>query len=528
MTTNVKTHSRNRLLWLLIVFSFVPSPSVASSSQQAGTLKKTPDATKAKASTSHSNASNAEWQTLIRAGDAALTGGNFEEAKTKYEEALASAEKLKDDKAVITCLTALSNCVATQDNQTADEQPLRERALELAKKTYGATTPQYASALAELADLKARQGDISTASDDTDRALAILGQSEEKYPLEMATCYQALANRQMSEGTPALADDSFKKALSLRTANLAANDPALLDTCKRYTKVLKQLGRKEEASKLEARVTSAASAASGGSTAAGSATAGSSASIPSTAGSKTASKNNDNNIAVFSKLLNDAKEADKAGDSDKTSSAWKLVVDQAEKLGAKDARLPYALVHLADAYRAQKKEDEAIALLKRAQEIREQQSATKTLGMARNLSRLAIIELQNKNYSEAERLFSKALELEDQQGAPDLIVAVTLQYVLMTSMAAKDQAKTEEMGKRLLPLAEKEGGTFGQMQMRMAAGSLGAMYMKSGRMNEGMQLIRSIAQLPRPNQADVANSAKESYAAVDVLFDKAEEATFPK
>jgi hypothetical protein len=521
----VKTRAHNTLLLILAILSFSPLPSVAASGQQA-------TATKLKMATPspHKSTVAAEWQTLRKAGDSGLVRGNFEDAKTKYDAALASAEKLKDDKAIISCLTAVSNCLAWQDNQTADEQPLRERALELAKKTYGATAPQYAEALAQMADLKAREGDISTASDDTDRALGILGQSEERYPLEMATCYQAVANRQMSEGTPALADDSFKKALNLRGAKLAANDPVLLDTCKRYANVLKQLGRKDEANKLQERVTSAAAVAPTASTEGASATTGSSAGSPSTAIGKTATKNSDNNNnnnnAVFLKLLNDAKEADKAGGQDKASNSWKLVVDQAEKLGAKDPRLPYALVHLADSYAAQKNKDEAATLLKRAQEIREQQGATKTLSMARNVSRLANIELQNKNYSEAERLFSKALELEDQQNASESIVAATLQNLLSASMLAKDQAKAEETGKRLLPLSEKEGGPIGQMHMRMAAGSVGSIYMKSGRMNEGMQLLKSISRLPRTDESAFAKTAKESYAANEALFDKAEEAQF--
>ncbi len=472
---------------------------------------------------------SAEWQNAKKAADAVARGGNSTEAEGKYRSALTSAEKSKDNKAIVACLTALANCLAAQDNKLDEEEPLRMKACELAAKTYGATSPQYAMQLAELADVQARKGETAQTEESVSRAGELLGHSDEKYPLEMATCYQAIGEQQILAGTPALADDSFKKALDLRTAKLAPDDLAVLDTCRRYADVLKQLGRADDAKKLQERINAAKSdsgSASPPAIGASSATKTSSA----VDGEKAHHAKADGSRAALAKLVNDAKDADKGGDREKSVAAWKAVVENAEKTGASDGLLPYALVHLGDANALLKKSDEAAAAYRRGLSLRENgdKESKETLGMARNLCRVAGIEMQSKNSNEAERLYLKAIDLQDQLKAPDSLLAQTMANAISACMMSKDNAKVEQVCTRLTPIAEKEGGTVGQIHKRTAVAMLGSVYMKSGRMNEGMQLFKSMSKAHATDQKEMTQAMQDSNAANDALVDAAEEAAFLK
>lgn len=507
---------RSRSVQLATAFlALVPLPCAA------GTVQ-TPVGAKASQPVTVSQAqATSQWQSAKSAGDAAVLRGSLPDAEEKYHAALSAAEKSKDNKGIVSCLTSLANCLAAQPNRISDEEPLRQRAADLAEKTIGATSPQFAGTLAGLADMQARKGESGLAEENTDRATKILGESDEKYPLEMATCYQAIGQRQVAIHTLGLADDSFKKALDLRSAKLPANDILVLETCRCYADLLKQLDRNDEAKKLQDRIVLARAEAPAGNISVASGATTSSTSTESAKSAKT-----DESKPILAKLVNEAKDASKAGDPAKAVTSWKAVVEAAEKSGAKDGRLPYALVHLGDAYHAQGSNEEAAVLYKRAIDMGEQQGAAKALGMVRSVSRLASIELQKKNSAEASRLYIRALALEDDQNAPDVIVAGTLSKMIAACMMAQDNAHVEVAAKRLIALADKIGGPAAEMQKRTAVAMLGSVYIKSGHMSEGVQLMKSMSHMPKTNPADFANAAKESLAAEDAIYDKSEEATF--
>ncbi len=458
-------------------------------------------------------AGKAEWVALKKSAEAAYLEGDMARAEEKYRSAVVAAGASKDDGAKIVCLTALSNCLAAQNDKLKDEEPLRRQTLELAKNVYGEKSAPYARALAAVADLKARQGEIADSADTVERAMSILGQSDEKYPLEMAVCYQAIANRESARGSFGLADDAFKKALDLRTAKLPATDPDLLDTCKCYAEVLNQLGRKDEANKLQERISLAkvtSSVAAQGSASSG------------------GKKADSNKAALFLKLLEDAKAANQAKDRDRSLSCWKLVAAEAEKSAAKDGRLPYALVHLGDAYSYNMQRDEAAALYKRAMDLRGQNGSDNTLGAARNLSRIASSELSNKHSAEAARLYSKVVEIEQHQNAPDTVQLRALQHLVSACMASKENGKAEEAAKRMASLADKVGGPIGTMQKNFAIGMLGSLYMQSGRTQEGLQLMKSMAGAARANPGDIGKALQDSFQSDEAFFDKAEEESFTR
>jgi tetratricopeptide (TPR) repeat protein len=498
--------SNNRIFpskLLLFCCSLILVPTVEAASPAAKPAPK-PTANKTAPQDSQKPAMQSEWQNLRKAADALSVNANYTDAESKYQEALAAAEKTGDNNAIVACLVSLANCMSAEDNKLADELPIRIRAKELSEKLYGAKSSRCAERVADLADVYARKGEIEQARENTDLAMQVLGQSDEQHPLEMAAYYQSLASRQIAASTFGLAEEPMKKAVELRSQKLSANDPLLINTLSRYANLLKKLGQDEEARKVQDRITLArvlpgADSAKGGSTPAGN--------------------------SAFAKLLQAATEADKSGDQEKSIAAWRLVVQEAEK--SNDARLPYALVHLGDHYLAQKNKDEALALYKRGLELREKSGSTKTLGMSRNLKRIAAQQIQ-ANSSESERLYSRALEVEDQVNAPDLLLGMTLQNMLSADMMSKNNAKVEQVSKRMLQLADKIGGAFGSMQKRMALGMLGSAYMSSGRQSEGMQLLKSISQLPNPTGADFQKSLQESYSKAEELYEDSEKSSLPK
>jgi tetratricopeptide (TPR) repeat protein len=494
---------RNQQFHLIaVLLALVPLPGSAATAQAP------PPAKAPAAATPAQSQSGAEWQVAKNAGDAAVLRGDSSEAEEKYGIALAATEKLKDNKAVLSCLTALANCLAAQTNKMSDEEPLRQQAVALAEKTYGANSPQFATKLAELADLQARKGDTGLAEESTDKAVKILDGSEDKFPMEMATCYQAIGERQIATHSLGLADDSFKKALDLRSAKLPANDLLVLDTCRCYADLLTQLDRKDEAKKFQERIVLARAQAPGAAK-----------QTPADA-AKT-----DDSKPILAKLIGEAKAASKGDDQAKAVTCWKAVVETAEKSGVKDGRLPYALVHLGDAYRLQGSTEEAAALYKRAFDLSEQ-AGSKSLGVVRSVNRLADIELQKKNNVEGSRLLIKALALEDDRSAPDTIIAATLNKMVSACMAVHDNANVELAAKRLIPLAEKIGGPTANMQKSMAAAMLGMVYMKSGRMSDGIQLMKSMGHVQKQSPEDITKAAKDAFAADNAVYDKSEEASF--
>lgn len=232
MKLQTQFFQRNTAL-LVFVCTLAPIANAATPLQKAPTNKRpAQEIQKAPA--------NKEWMKLKAAADTLSLNGNNNDAQTQYQSALDNAEKSTDQNAIITCLIALSNCLAAQENKFSEELPLRIKAKELSEKVYGAQSVQFAERLADLADLYARKGEIEQAREYTDQAQQILGQSDDKNPLGMAACYQSLASRQIAAGTFGLAEEPLKKAVDLRSKNLSANDPLMISTLRRYSDLLKK------------------------------------------------------------------------------------------------------------------------------------------------------------------------------------------------------------------------------------------------------------------------------------------------
>ncbi len=445
-----------------------------------------------------------EWNKILRTAFQANISGEADNASSRYLAAIASAEKAQDNKGIMSCLSAYADFLETQGNLN-DQEPLRKRALSIAETKFGKSSPQYAQQLAKMAGWLAKKGDSGQARSLVEQATAILGSPESKYPVEMASCYIATAKRQIAEGTLGLADDSYKQALALQESALAPTQPAVLKTCKEYAALLDQLGRKDDADKLRDRINLAKATGFGAATTAG---------AKSQAGVKSDS--------LFAKLVEDAKAADAAGNKAAAMSNWRLAVQEAEKKTTTENQLAFALLHLADEYRGNKQDDEAVSLYKRALSLREKNGKDNTLGMARNLKRLGQCYMQSKP-AEAESLLKRAIEIEQKCQASDCVQASTLQSLLSACMVAKDNQQAEQTAKQLLAISAKQSGAVAAINKRMAMGSLGSIYIQSGRVDEGMKLMKELSSsMSTESAADASKTYTSEYVEGEKQVDQSE------
>lgn len=445
--------------------------------------------------------SAAKVNELIRQSWQLNLSSDLAKALGTAQNASSLAEKSGDTRLIIDSLDSLAD-IYDWNQKVAEQEPLRKKALELATSKFGKTSPMYARQLAKLASYYVRKGEQGQARTYLDEAGQLLTGNEAKEPLENACYYLVLARRQNSEGSFGLADDSYQKALKLYDSAKPTNQSEVLQLAKEYASLLDNLGRKNEAEKLKDRINLARATAS----------VTSSTSVATSAGS----------TSNFLKLINEAKQAANSGDHGKSKSLWRLALEDAQKNG-NDKRAAYVLVHLADEARLDKQEDEAVSLYRQSLSVREKCGATDGLGMARNLTRLAQCYMSSKKSTEAESLLRKAVDIEDKKDAAISLKAITLQSLLSASMLNKNTQQTEEVAKKLIAVSEKQEGLLGAQNKRMASSMLGAVYMQTGRMNEGIAIMKSVStEMNKTSAADTSKAIMEQYNDADKSSDEAE------
>ncbi len=430
--------------------------------------------------------------------------GDSNRAIQTAQNALSLADKSTNLQEQIDSLDSLAD-IFDWNQKVVEQEALRKRALDLALKKYGKTSSIYAKQLAKSANYYVRKGEQGQARSYLDEASNILTNNESKFPLECATYYMVLARRQNSEGSFGLADDSYQKALNLFDGSKQKDPNGMLQVAKEYAALLDTLGKKSEAEKLRDRINLARAGASSGDT---------SASTTATTGNT--------NPSAFLKLVADAKQAAAAGDHGKSKALWRLALDDAQKAG-NDRKTAFVLVHLGDEARFEKKEEEAISLYRQALSLREKSGSVDNLGMARNLSRLAQCYIMAKKTSEAESLLRKAIEIEDKKDASLSMRAMTLQNLLSAAMMNKNNQQTEDAAKRLLAVSERQDGALAASNKRMAQSMLGAVYMQTGRMNEGISIMKAAsADMSKANNELSTKAIMDEYNDADKCADDAE------
>ncbi|MCW5823302.1 MAG: tetratricopeptide repeat protein [Cyanobacteria bacterium TGS_CYA1] len=434
----------------------------------------------------------------------------FGAAETKLKAILAETEKSSDQKMVLESLRALHLLGLTYERQQRiqDAEPLRQKALDLAKKTFGDKSAAYAQALADMGSLHALKGDVALAWQNNDQAQAIIDKAQGDNNLEKAAVNLAIARTRQSERSLGLADDFFKKALEETVAgsnkgeNKETDSPATLLVCQEYALMLEKMDRKDEAKKLSERVTLAKTL------------------TPSTTPMVIDAK------AGLNKLIADAKKVEDAGDVDKTIESWKSTIAAIEKANVKDQRLAYCLVHLGSVLIEKKNYSEAQAILKKALDVRKNCSAPQNAGMARNLRRIGDCYMLEKNWQDATNFLVQAFEAEEAYGADDATKNTTLNKLASSCLQAKDFKRGENACRQILVLVEKSDSPAKPMKKMMATSMLAGMMMQSGRMQEGMQLMQNMAgsgaQMNQQNTQEYTAALKAEWDEVEKKSEEAE------
>jgi tetratricopeptide (TPR) repeat protein len=357
-------------------------------------------------------------------------------------------------------------------------------------------------------------GNVGNSHTLVEQAMDLITNAGGEHALELASCYEVLGQTQIAEGTAGLADESFKKAMELREGKLGAKDELVLQTYTEYADLLDKLDRKDEANQLREKVTLArALATAGGGTS------------KSAAGGGSIGKAG----SAFDTYMQSAQKLEKQNDMDGARANWKLAVQEAEKT-PKDGRLAFALVHYGDQCHRNKDAAEATALYKRAIEVREQAGATDTLGMARNLSRLATLDMSGGNYAQSESLLRRALEIEDKCNAPDDFLGSTIQSLLSAMTMSKNNSGMEQMCKRLLEIADRSPQDPTAASKRaVATAFLMRAYLESGRRDEAMRMQKQLAAgTPKSMSKDNMQVYQDAYTSMEKKIDDAEMAAFKK
>ncbi len=432
--------------------------------------------------------------------------GKKEEASAKAEKAISEAEKLNDTAGIIVSASTKADLLDLNDELQA-QKTLRQKALDLALSHYGSKSPGYALALAKLSAYYARKGEVAKTRDAIEEAMSILGADQNRYPNEFAACFFARARRQISEGSFGLADDSFQKALQLEDSSPKKNKLLLFAILKEYSDLLEKLERKSEAEKLNDRLNLMKASA-----------------VPLETANASATASNTKK-GLFAKLVSDARKASEAGDRNNAISTWKLALAEAEKSSGQDGarQSAFALLHLADEYKQLKQLQEAESLYKKSLSIREKAGLDKSLGAARNLKRLADSYSSEKKTQEAGSLLKKALEIEKQCKASDVVMAGTLTSLISVSMLNKDLKETEDSARLLLAISERQSGASAANNKRLAISMLGSVYMQSGRTNEGLSLMKQVADLMKAGSTeDYSNAYMSDYKEIEKEIDASE------
>jgi hypothetical protein len=323
-------------------------------------------------------------------------------------------------------------------------------------------------------------------------------------PLKQADCYEMLARTQINENVLGLADESFKKALELRESKLGGKHALVLQTCKEYGELLQKLDRKDEAGQLLERVSVA--------------TASTKVESVTKAPGKSQSK--------FDELVKAARLAESKSDNDGALANWKLAAEEAEKSGSKD-RLAFALVHVGDKYHAKKDNEQAVASYQKALAIRQSASATQNVGTARNISRLANLQMAKQNYVEAQRLLEQALAIEDLTPGGDSVRRSILQSLASIALINQQNAKAEEYSKKLLDLASKTPGVISDQQRASALAVMMGIYFRTGRTQEAMRLRDQVtSSMSQSSSPEKIKAMQAAYTAADKEIDDIEEKSF--
>lgn len=443
---------------------------------------------------------------LIAEGDALYVAGNVDDAAKQFQSVLSAAEGSKDKKGMVAALDRLATCRASQKD-LIEEEKLRQKAVAAAQDAYGEGSAQVAMQMAQLAGVLARKGAVGDARETLDKAKGMLEKAAGEHALEDAVVAFNEGSMQAAQRLGGLAEESLKHACTLLSDRSGAK-LYYARALEEQAAVLDQLERQQDANAVREKLALLRSTSITGS--------GTSASTVST---KTGADPYWDHVkaAITASLQNDR---------DTAIDQWKLALKEAEtSKNHSDGRVAYVLLHLGDEYQAKKMTGEAEAMYKRSLELREKSNATNTLGMARNLGRLAVIAGMKQDFRQADALLTRALRIEDDCKADDSIVAATLQAMASPCTMLKLTDKSEANFKRLLEIADRGRVTNALMLKSMSTTMLGGLYMSTGRLQQGMNLIKQMQSMTPQSPEQIQKVQLQEFVRVETLIDEAEQKT---
>ncbi|MBI1270841.1 hypothetical protein GC174_10445 [bacterium] len=507
MTFSMRASRTNIVLSLsccLMVSAAAPSTLAAPAAK-----KKAPAKAAAKSAKKPVSGANDHIK-LLDDGTRDMIKESFSQAEAKFKKALAQAEAAKNTNHQLESLVWLSASLEKQ-SRLDEALALRQKALELAKKTFGADSSEYALQLAGMSSFYTKKGNNAQAWNYIEQANATLGKAggSAKHPITGAYCAIATARIQNLEGSKGLADQSYKKSLDLLQAAMKENAPLVILISKEYLPVLEAIEKTDEAKSLKDKISLAEAAGTTGS-------ANTAADTAPKIQTKLSGKE-------FAKIVGEAKQNMIDKDFDSALAKWQKALAMAEKEGSQK-KLAYVYFKMGDTYSLKDEKEKREALYKKSALLREKMKETETLGMARVLTRLANYEITNKNTDEAKRLLTKALEIETKQKASDGMIENTLRSLASACMMGKDFGKGEEVCRKLIVLAEKDTSPVAETKKAMSTSMLAGLMMQSGRTQEGLSMMQSMnGKLTPESTKAYSNAVAAQFAAVENEVDASEE-----
>lgn len=177
-----------------------------------------------------------------------------EEAIPLYEQAANICERLfgPEDLRTIQCLNSLATTFEGA-GKYAEAEILYQRVLIARERQLGPSHAETADTLTNFGDFYRSQGKYEDAEKLLQRALAIYEQVGPMHPADLSTCLTYLGDLYFEQAKYAKAEPMYQRALSISEHVFGREHPDTQIDRKNYAKLLRALGRGEEAKQMEER-----------------------------------------------------------------------------------------------------------------------------------------------------------------------------------------------------------------------------------------------------------------------------------
>ncbi len=356
--------------------------------------------------------------------------GKYAEAEPLLKRALAIHEQQLGATHPNTA-SSLNNLAGLYRSQEkyAEAEPLLKRALTIREQQLGAAHPDTASSLNNLGEIYYQQGKYAEVEPLYQRALMICEQQLGAIHPDMAGSLSNLAELYQSQGKYAEAEPLFLQALAIYEQQLGATHPDTAGSLNNLALLYYQQGKYAEAEPLYQRALTIYKQHLG-------------TTHPDTARSL-------NNLALL---------YEKQGKYAEAEPLYQQALAIYEQMGATHPDTARSLNNLVKFYEAQGKYAEAEPLYQRVLAIYEQMGATYP-DTARSLNNLAFLYCQQDKYAEAEPLFKQALEICEQQlGTTHIDTARSLNNLAGFYYQQDKYVEAEPLYQRALAIYEQQLG----------------------------------------------------------------------